>query len=159
MNHRKILMASILVFAAGIQAHASRDEDKALEKELHGRFQGNTIQAPTPPALNKAVKALQILQETPGAVPAVCAEADWSTFGGKYALSTDPQTGKPCRIYDLSFPTLKTFLGFAKGQTVSKIPVERFSSKDYLNWMRGNYGDVYKRIIDIRSNFNETQAV
>ncbi|MBX3040866.1 MAG: hypothetical protein KF789_09195 [Bdellovibrionaceae bacterium] len=158
MNYRMYFAASLLVFTTGLQAGASQVDDRALENELNNRFQGKTVQTPTPPALSQAVKALKVLQETPGAAPQACTEATWSTFGGKYALSTDSQTGKPCRIYDLSFPTLKTFLGFFKGQTVSKIPVERFTSKDYLNWMRGNYGEVYKRIIDIRSNFNESQA-
>jgi len=71
-----------------------------------------------------------------------CVDSRSERIAGKYAISYAAD-GSPCRIYDLSFPTLQTL--FAKG-AFTKLPVQSFGAKDYLNWMNGNYQAVLDKI-------------
>lgn len=71
-----------------------------------------------------------------------CVDSRTERLAGKYEVSYTAD-GQPCRIYDLSFPTLETL--FAK-RAVTTLPVQGFSARDYLNWMNGNYQAVVDKI-------------
>ncbi len=76
-----------------------------------------------------------------------CADARLEKMAGKYAVSFD-ERGLPCRIYDLAFPTLETLFSRA---SISKVPVQSFRARDYLNWMDGDYEAVLHKMEDFRA--------
>lgn len=148
---RAIVFATVSTMSL---AHAATADQVRLEKVLSKEFSqaGKTeTSAAHSRSLTQALSALKKLRSTPAAAPKKCQDNKLVQFGGKYAMSFDNETAQPCRIYDLSFPTVKTF--FAPSN-VSKVPVEEFTAKDYLNWIDGNYEAVYKRIQNLRDQSN-----
>ena len=71
-----------------------------------------------------------------------CVDSRTERLAGKYEVSYTAE-GQPCRIYDLSFPTLETL--FAK-RAVTNLPVQGFAARDYLNWLNGDYQAVVDKI-------------
>lgn len=108
------------------------------------------------PNLTTVLALVRNLEANPEAQPKACAETKMVPFAGRYAISYDKATDLPCRIYDLTFPTLSQFWS---AKTVSKIPVQAFSAMDYLNWMRGNYAAVYKQVDSRKDGFNASAVV
>jgi hypothetical protein len=88
-----------------------------------------------------SIKKLQKSIETLQASESNCDEKRQTPNSARFVTTYDG-TGRPCKLYDLSFPTLQTL--FAK-KAVSTIPVEQFSSEDYWNWYRGNFDKVIAR--------------
>ncbi|RZA08863.1 MAG: hypothetical protein EOP11_03505 [Proteobacteria bacterium] len=129
------LLASNAAFAAtDNQILETRLKNAAAREEL------NTIA----PALTDAAfhDVLRDFAKHAPRDPSRCVDARTDRVAGKYAVSYDAQ-GKPCRIYDLSFPTMESL--FQKG-SFSKVPVQSFGATDYLNWMNGNYQAVLDKI-------------
>lgn len=79
-----------------------------------------------------------------------CADVQKTVFAKKYVLTTDAE-GKPCRIYDLSFPNLKTMFSSRKAM---KVPVQHLKSRDYLNWLDGNLTGVELSQQQFKKTFN-----
>ena len=119
------------------QTHPSLDESK--DKSI----------ADAMAKLGQAAGNNSLLATTKGCVDATSTEIDT-----RYVMTFDA-ANQPCRIYDLSFPTVASLFGI---QTVSKIPVQKFTSDDYLNWMHGNYDQVYKGIQNFQSAFKSGQT-
>lgn len=158
MNKRLLTIGLSAMMAAFSPAWASSEDASALEREIkrqpHSRQERTNVRGGE---IQRAIKALQQLESgLAEAPPEECLETEFSTFAGKYSLSRDGRTGKACRIYDLSFPTLRTWL---PGARVSQVPVERFTARDYLNWIRGRYDKVYQRMDDIKSDFRPERSV
>lgn len=109
-----------------------------------------------PVSIATVLQVIKTLESNPEAKPKACAETTWVPFAGRYAISYDKKTNQPCRIYDLTFPTLSHF--WSKS-AVTRVPVEAFTAKDYLNWIRGNYAEVYKRIDERKAGFNAAAVV
>jgi hypothetical protein len=131
------LMRGALIVAASLiyaQTAVASQADDVLEQRLRQR---NAPQVASKTNVDLIATTIAIS----GTLPASdrCRDDKIVAFGGKYALSYD-ETGAPCRIYDLSFPTL------LHGHPVSSVPVQNFSARDYLNWMDGKYGDVLSNI-------------
>lgn len=147
---RNAIMASLTLLVMVLPAHATHSDDQALEQEIRSRSSSASSQPKAPPSLDTTLKALRALEEGVSQTPSACEETERRPFGGKYVLSLDPQ-GQPCRIYDLSYPTLKSLFQVQGKNAVSRIPVERFKSRDYVNWLRGNYEEVYRRFSEIQA--------
>ncbi len=84
--------------------------------------------------LSESLSRLRAFKQIADGKTFKCVESKKILFDSKYALSLD-ESGKPCRIYDLSFPHLQSLLTRKKA---SQVPVRRMSSKEYLNWLDGN---------------------
>jgi len=79
-----------------------------------------------------------------------CVEQQLVKFAERYAVSISKETGKPCRLYDLSFPTLSAALP-AK---LSSLPAQKFSARDYLDWINGRQASVISRSQAFAANQN-----
>lgn len=76
-----------------------------------------------------------------------CVEASRQVVAGAYVLTTDAQR-KPCRLYDLTFPTAQSWSGPVK---VGRLPLQTFGARDYLAWVEGDYEKVLRRMSDFRA--------
>lgn len=74
-----------------------------------------------------------------------CVEAGRQVIAGTYVLTSDKQN-RPCRLYDLSFPTLMT----NSRVNIGRLPLQTFGARDYLDWLEGRYEQVLGRIGDFR---------
>jgi hypothetical protein len=63
-----------------------------------------------------------------------CTDAKKVLFNYKYVMTSDSE-GKPCRVYDLSFPNLKALMVSAQAM---KVPVRPVTSGEYLSWIKGD---------------------
>lgn len=156
MRSRYAILASALTLVA-IQTHAQTKT--AADQELENRVRAFAEQQQTQkPAIdwNKRAELLARMPKSkqPTYALSTCIESKWVEFGERYAITFDTAAQKPCKIYDLSFPTLATMTGF---HTVSKIPVQSFTSDDYLNWLDGKYQNVYQGIKNFQSTFKASQ--
>ncbi len=93
-------------------------------------------------SLQKVIAGLKSFRTQADAQTEKCVDSSQVTLAGRYAISFDEKK-QPCRIYDLSFPTLKTVFG---GTSALKIPAQKLKAKDYLNWLEGRYEDVYQDV-------------
>jgi hypothetical protein len=139
-----LLLSSLMMTLLAAQAHA-QDDTKALEDQLLTYGSAPSSPDVPQPTLGQAMEALR---EAGTQKPAACDESKKLTFAQNYVVSYG-QNG-PCRIYDLSFPTLRT--AFA-GAHVAKIPLQQFKPVDYYNWITGHYSEVYQNISDYKNNF------
>lgn len=151
MHLKIVLMLALTVGATGMANAATPEE--MLENKIQ-TVQGNASGTQAPVSVKQAIALVRTLQASPEAQAPACVESRKVVFAGKYVLSFDA-ANKPCKIYDLSFPTLKTVFG----RPVSKVPVQRFAARDYLNWFEGKYDQVYQRVGDMKANFNAKEAV
>ncbi|MBX2988733.1 MAG: hypothetical protein KF802_12635 [Bdellovibrionaceae bacterium] len=160
MRQMKIMLTVTMMVAGSMNASAAEESpERILETRLQQSRQQSEQGARVVPGAAKTLLALRGLAADPEARAKPCAETSWVTFGGRYALSveadTETATRKFCRIYDLSFPTLRTLFG----KPVSKLPVERLSARDYLNWAEGKYDRVYNKLEEAKKNFEPSRAV
>lgn len=83
-----------------------------------------------------------------------CVDVTRQEVAGRYVLSYDQQ-GQPCRIYDLTFPNLKALLSGIKPYT---LPVKKYTARDMLDWLDGNYDAIETRRQDFIKNFDEQEV-
>lgn len=151
MNFKQVRAILIAAVSTCAVAHANMSDEQQLEQILRNNFPQESNHQPSSnfsATLPQALKALNNLKNSPEAQPKECKDQKIVNFAGKYALSYDIDSGKPCKIYDLSFPTLKT--AFAPS-AISKVPATPLKAKDYLNWIRGDYSKVYQQIDTLRA--------
>jgi hypothetical protein len=79
-----------------------------------------------------------------------CVESKAVSLDGQFLVTYDAAGNKPCKLYDLSFPTVASMVGSTE---VTHIPVQKFSASDMLNWMSGDYDRVYNSIKEFKSNY------
>lgn len=149
------------VLAIGLitQAQAATGADRALEARLN-EFTQSQETAKQKSSIDW-VKAAKTFASMPAKSKVifdlgVCNETRSEEFGGRYVITYDVTAQKPCKVYDLSFPTLASAVG---SFTVAKLPVQRFTSKDYLAWIEGRYEDVYSSVKSYNSEFKAEEAV
>ncbi|MCM2282820.1 MAG: hypothetical protein NDI61_13350 [Bdellovibrionaceae bacterium] len=136
-------LCTVLMAAVPFAARAETATQKnSAEQELATRVRAVDVRGPAGVPLSKPVTAeswhhvasrLSSLANAPE--PAQdCPDAKYVRFAGKYMISMDGKTGQACKLYDLSFPTLKAF-----GQLLvfSGLPTQKYTAKDYLNWING----------------------
>ncbi len=134
-----LLCATLTVALPVSQAHAEpkTPEERELETRLEAANGAVSDAAASPISADQWSEAAGRL----GAIASApeleddCVDARYAVFGGKYAISYDGATGAACKLYDLSFPTLR-----ARGKTlsVSALPTQKYTAKDYLEWIKGN---------------------
>ena len=154
MNLSVLRAITIATVSTMSLAHAATADQVRLENVLTKEFSQSgkaETSATNSRSINQALAAIKKLRSSSEAAPKKCKDDKLEKFGGKYAMSFDAESGQPCRIYDLSFPTVKTL--FAPSN-VSKVPVQEFTAKDYLNWIDGDYEAVYQRIQTLREQGN-----
>jgi hypothetical protein len=154
------------VLAGAAPAHQTSDEALLEERVLNeaSNFQtqtmstfGQSLNAATQAKTFSAVTALQELKTfatLANEKTTKCMDIKKVPFGQKYVLTMDA-AGKPCRIYDLSFPNFKSL--FAK-KNVLQIPVQNMTAKDYLNWLDGNFTQIQASSEKYRRTFNPRRA-
>ncbi len=126
-------------------------DDILLEQRVSSEF--SEIQLAQPAKTFSGTQALMQLKAFAKAADSQttkCVDAKKMPFGHKYVLSLDA-AGKPCRIYDLSFPNIKSL--FAKRSSL-QIPVQNLTSADYLNWLDGRFDQVQSSTDQYQRNFN-----
>ncbi len=74
-----------------------------------------------------------------------CVDADTKTMHETYAVSFDRE-GQLCRVYDLSFPHLGLIFKRGKNRSLTTIPAQNFTRRDFANWINGNYAKVYESV-------------
>lgn len=153
------VLSGATAFASG----SAGDAERILEARLRAAAATDTKQSVSeliPNTLELQASSLKALAETqvPPTAPSApkCTETRQIALAGRYAIGYDTTLSKPCRIYDLSFPTL---FGTATKKTVSSVPVEKLTAADYLAWIDGRYDDVYARMETMKMNFNEARVV
>lgn len=163
MMFRSLMIAALsLSFALVSEGVAfGANSDQVLESRLRAaapQQPAPSLMQQLPSTLQNQVNAMRALNTDAATAPAApkCNETRQVAFAGRYSVSFDTTLEKPCRIYDLSFPTL---LGTAARRTVSQIPVEKLTSADYLAWINGRYEEVYARMETMRANFDAARAV
>jgi hypothetical protein len=135
-----------LCFVSQTQALAATPESD-LELEL--RNKQNTVSNTMNYSLSEVIPALEFLQNLPKPMP--CAEVSIEENSPNLKTTFDAQ-GKPCKMYDLAFPTLSAL----KSVRIGKIPVQRFTSKDFLAWIRGDV-ETEQSIESFTERFQESQ--
>ncbi len=103
--------------------------DSDLELELSGKR--NITSKTLNYSLSDVLPALEFLQGLPKPMP--CTEVSIAANSPTLKTSFNAE-GKPCKLYDLAFPTLSAL----KSARIGKIPVQQFTSKDFLAWIRGD---------------------
>lgn len=139
----KLLLCAALAATAlfGPGALAQNSNQDVLRQKLMQAHQ----QHPQVHALNANMWpywAQAIPRRAPQAQTTACNEVNKTVLMGSYVLTAN-EAGQPCRIYDLSFPTLQTLFG---GKAVTQLPIQSFGAGDYLNLINGNYEAVVNRI-------------
>lgn len=140
------LLSATLMAAAPLTALAETKTPEQRELEDRVRAVNDTRGPVTSPVSYKNWRDVAGKLAPISAVPdlaASCTAPSHVTFGGKYAVSVDSQTGTPCKLYDLSFPTLKAF---GKVLVFSALPTQKYTAKDYINWIKGNNTAVETKI-------------
>lgn len=143
-----VVMSSSLAFAQ--RDDAQSESERLLEQRILSELppaQGN--KAAEPFSMKKALAGLRAFQRAAAQTPK-CTDASKSVFSKKYVLTKDA-AGKPCRIYDLSFPNLKTL--FSAKKTL-QVPVQKLKAKEYLDWLDGNYEAIEQSRENFRQTFN-----
>ena len=138
-------------FAQGTQT----PDDILLEQRVGSEF--SQIQSQSREKTFSTVLALQQLKafaHQAEAQTAKCVDAKKTLFGQKYVFSVDA-AGKACRIYDLSFPNFKALFSSKKAL---QIPVQNMTSRDYLNWLDGNFAQVQRDTELFKRNFNPRKS-
>ncbi len=132
-----ISFSFVFLLLDSANADSSRAARRKLRKAMIEQQQNQDFSLKK--ALSRiSVKALQDSIEDLQAAEETCDEKRQTPNSARYVTTYD-SAGRPCKLYDLSFPTLQTL--FAK-KAVSTIPVEQFSSEDYWNWYQGNFDEV-----------------
>jgi len=128
-------------------------DDLRLEQLLKSHMDEKALHAPAKPfSMSEAIQTLQTFKAA--AKTEKCADASKTLFEQKYVMTADAQ-GKPCRVYDLSFPNLKALFTSLKPM---QVPVRAVTSAEYLNWINGNGNAVANQNSQYRRNFNPRQA-
>lgn len=98
----------------------------------------------------RKVEAVNAVAENSPAT--VCKISRTAVLGTRYMLSMDAQ-GAPCRIADLSFPTL-----IGARHKIAELPTQKMTAKDYLAFIDGRYDEVYNRVEHLKANFDQREA-
>ncbi len=129
-------------------------DDRLLEERvLSASPKSTSAAAPKKFSMSNSLAELRNFSKAAAQTPK-CTDATKTVFSKKYVLSRDA-AGKPCRIYDLSFPSLKSL--FSAKKTL-QVPVQKLTSKEYLNWLDGNNTAVEQSREEFRRTFNPRQA-
>ena len=141
----KLILKGALLASALVASHSAfaANDNQILEARLKNAAARERINTLAPVMNENAFH--DVLKDFVRNAPADterCVDARHERIAGKYEISYAAD-GSPCRIYDLSFPTLQTL--FAKN-AFTKLPVQSFGARDYLNWMNGNYQAVLDKI-------------
>lgn len=134
---------------------AKNADDLLLEQRVTERISTQNLNLPTDPqattpARKPTFRDLRFFKAMAEQKVQKCVDVKTKEFGKKYVLSFDSNS-KPCRIYDLSFPTLQSIF---RGQKALQVPVQDLTSKDYLNWMDGNHEALAISQERFKQNFN-----
>src|SRR5262245_47264909 len=124
-----VAMGTICSAMSTFGADNSDNADESLRDRMEESIQSQMESPKKVYWMDSARTAIPALQSLRFKTPR-CSDAQVTEFGDKYVLSRD-ESGQPCRIYDLSFPTLQSV--FSK-RVVSKLPVQPLKAKHYLNW-------------------------
>lgn len=161
MTSRYMAIAcAIFLMAFQPQAQAAQVKsaaDEALEQRVRqfqfSNFEKTKQEPKSQTDWKISAQALAKLPKTvkPGFALETCLETKTIEFGDRYALTFDTVAQRPCKIYDLSFPTLATATGI---HPVSQLPVQSFTSEDYLNWIDGKYDQVYQGIKTFKKTYS-----
>lgn len=139
-------VAATIVLSSGAQADEQQDAKLFQEKVMS--LQEAQPKAAVPIDERMQVRAIKAFQEKAAPQTKKCVDAKKINLTAKHVLSFDSE-GQPCRIYDLSFPTLRSASG---RKATMEVPVLNVTAKDYLNWLNKNYSAVYQRIDDFQKN-------
>ncbi len=129
-------------------------------KSIHSRVvipKGKSVDLQSISALN-ITQGLVVLNNFQGVAETKtphCKDVGHTTFAGRYVLTTDA-AGKSCRIYDLSFPTLKTLFS---GNKIMQIPVQLHAAGEYLNWLDGNFDGINASTEQFKKSFSSRDVV
>lgn len=146
------ILSSSMAFAQVQEAQTA--DEKLLEQRILTELPAvQNNKASEAFSMPKALANLRAFQRAAAQTPK-CADAAKTVFSKKYVLTKDA-SGKPCRIYDLSFPNLKTL--FSAKKTL-QVPVQKLKAKEYLNWLDGNYEAIEQSREAFRQTFNPLQA-
>lgn len=162
------LVCAALMAAVPVNARAENSTQASAERELESRVKAadantKTSQGPIRAPLNRPVTPERwqdaagrliglAAMEDPTSSPAPGANSDCSTstnltdfvlFAGKYAIQTSRTTGRPCKLFDLSFPTLKSF---GRALAFSALPTQKYTAADYINWLNGHDDRVQRKL-------------
>jgi len=166
-NHKKWIFWSTAVLITAVVTGVSKpafaevegpsEDDRLLEQrvmqELPKSVNNRTTYA-RPFSMVQSLNQVRTFKKAAKDKSPRCVDAQKKIFANKYVLTTD-ENGNPCRVYDLSFPTLKTL--FAARKTL-QVPVQKMVSRDYLNWMDGNYVAIDQSQQRFRREFNPQLA-
>jgi hypothetical protein len=128
-------------------------DDILLEQRIEALSDKNVLKVETmakPFSLSESIAKLRAFKQTADAKTPSCVDARKTIFSNKYVMTFDAQ-GKPCRIYDLSFPNLQALFTRKKA---TQVPVRTMTSKDYLNWLDGNMDGITQTNDQYKRNFN-----
>ncbi len=146
------VMSVLLCSSAYAEGIVQSVDDRLLEQRVLTEFSNYQIQAqPAKPRVSfkEALGNLKKFRRAAANTPK-CTDQQKSVFANRYVLSVD-SAGKPCRIYDLSFPTLKTLFS---AKNTMQVPVQKLTSKDYLNWLDGDSTAMEQNREIFRRTFN-----
>ncbi len=129
---------SVLVLALLVGVHAYADDLSDLEQSAAAITVTGDRPSVDKPQWRATADALENVE-----APKVCAETTFTMIGTKYVVSKDKTTGKPCRLYDLTFPSLQTLI---KSFKVSSLPMQKFTRRDYNDWTQGRVKEVNNRM-------------
>ncbi len=122
MRHVRCFAASLSVLVSA-SAFATSPED-VLQDRLQGLQPVDQVVAEH--SLETVLPALQELNVK----QAPCAEVTYKN-NSKRIVTSYTAEGTPCRIYDLSFPTVRSI---AK-TLIGTIPVQHFGAEDFIQWL------------------------
>lgn len=137
-------VAATVSYAAPVQTEADRKLEERVRKEF-----GNLPAPAAPMAFEEGLQNLQKFSAATSTKTVKCVDAKRTVFAKKYVLSYDAE-GSPCRIYDLSFPTVESL---AKMITM-QLPVQALEAQDYNDWLDGNFAAIRARQVAFKTNFN-----
>lgn len=152
MKHLVLTMLLLTSAAASVSyaAPAQTAADRKLEERVRKEFSNLPVKTATTMSLGDGLFVLQSFNATASTHVEKCVDAKRMVFAKKYVLSYAAD-GSPCRIYDLSFPTLESLMNM---KVALKLPVQTVESQDYLDWLDGDFATIQAKQIAFKNNFN-----
>ncbi len=146
-----VLVLSLIIpltFSKVASATAAEDQlvkkiDQFRQKKINGGLSESEH------SISRIIEVIKWVNKSHTATP--CVEKDIKKNSEKI-VTTFTKEGKPCKVYDLSFPTLRSALGKV---VVLKVPVQKFQAEDYLAWLDGDYDTVFNNIEHFKNNFTQ----
>ncbi len=149
------LLTASLGGSVALATEFQSPEDQLLEKRIQTEYPETLAPGgERSVSVQEVINQLNTFKGLSEAKVQKCNNAKTRLFAKKYVLSVD-ENGEPCRIYDLSFPTLKTLFYMKKP---AQVPVQSLSSGDFLNWLDGNTSAIQAKMEQYKQTFNPLVA-